>query len=390
MPRPRRGSSVGHAIARQRRGIDASPLWSPSQATAVSIRGARVLVWRGDIRTLRVGAIVNAANEGGLGCFRPDHVCVRAPRRDSHGKTIRVAAAAAARSHGKTIRVAAAAAARSHGKTIRVAAAAAARSHGKTIRVAAAAAARSHEKTIRVGRDPVRSRKRRARRREISRARRRETSPNTGRQPRPPRGGAAAPRRVRGRDGDAEKFALGGGPAHPHAGLPPAERRGPPRDGPARRDPGGNRTFRGAFERHGSQHRRGARRGYSEGSRTPPTIERKSSRDGRGPAVFAGRIAAPPRGATWMFRGQPNADEDRLPPTIERKSSPDGVVVFAGRIAAPPRSATWIFRGRPNAADDREEALTGWEWAQSRTKRRGVGVVPNVLSTNRPDPDLSC
>ena len=236
----------------------------------------------------------------------------------------------------------------SHGKTIRVAAAAAARSHGKTIRVAAAAAARSHGKTIRVGRDPVRSRKRRARRREISRARRRETSPNTGRQPRPPRGGAAAPRRVRGRDGDAEKFALGGGPAHPHAGLPPAERRGPPRDGPARRDPGGNRTFRGAFERHGSQHRRGTRRGYSEGSRTPPTIKRKSSRDGRGPAVFAGRIAAPPRGATWMFRG------------------------------------------RPNAADDREEALTGWEWAQSRTKRRGVGVVPNVLSTNRPDPDLSC
>ena len=32
----------------------------------------------------------------------------------------------------------------------------------------------------------------------------------------------------------------------------------------------------------------------------------------------AGRVAAPPRGATWIFRGRPTA-RDRRPPTIERK-----------------------------------------------------------------------
>mmetsp|Transcript_19188 Transcript_19188/g.60061 ORF Transcript_19188/g.60061 Transcript_19188/m.60061 type:complete len:288 (-) Transcript_19188:24-887(-) len=64
-------------------------------ATAVSIRGARVLVWRGDIRTLRVGAIVNAANEGGLGCFRPDHVCVDNLVHRAAGPRLRDACAAA-------------------------------------------------------------------------------------------------------------------------------------------------------------------------------------------------------------------------------------------------------------------------------------------------------
>ena len=39
-----------------------------------------------------------------------------------------------------------------------------------------------------------------------------------------------------------------------------------------------------------------------------------------------------------------------------------GPTVFAGRIAATPRGATWIFRGQLNegstAADDREEKLS--------------------------------
>jgi len=36
----------------------------------------RVVVWRGDITTLAVDAAVNAANDKGLGCFRPDHKCI--------------------------------------------------------------------------------------------------------------------------------------------------------------------------------------------------------------------------------------------------------------------------------------------------------------------------
>lgn len=36
----------------------------------------RMALWQGDITTLRIGAIVNAANEKGLGCFQPDHRCI--------------------------------------------------------------------------------------------------------------------------------------------------------------------------------------------------------------------------------------------------------------------------------------------------------------------------
>eukprot|EP00039_Didymoeca_costata_P008760 m.115955 g.115955 ORF g.115955 m.115955 type:complete len:281 (-) comp14220_c0_seq3:125-967(-) len=35
-----------------------------------------VLLWQGDITTLEVDAIVNAANDAGLGCFVPQHRCV--------------------------------------------------------------------------------------------------------------------------------------------------------------------------------------------------------------------------------------------------------------------------------------------------------------------------
>lgn len=33
-------------------------------------------LWRGDITRLRVGAIVNAANSGMTGCYRPNHACI--------------------------------------------------------------------------------------------------------------------------------------------------------------------------------------------------------------------------------------------------------------------------------------------------------------------------
>ena len=66
---------------------------------------------------------------------------------------------------------------------------------------------------------------------------------------------------------------------------------------------------------------------------------------------------------TWIFRGHPNARSR----TEDRRSRGRVIgwrAVFAGRIAATPRGVTWIFRGHSNArgagrrstaADDREE-----------------------------------
>ncbi len=39
-------------------------------------RDSRLVLWQGDITTLRCGAIVNAANSGLLGCFSPCHGCI--------------------------------------------------------------------------------------------------------------------------------------------------------------------------------------------------------------------------------------------------------------------------------------------------------------------------
>ena len=35
-----------------------------------------IILWQGDITTLKCDAIVNAGNKGGLGCFNPNHVCI--------------------------------------------------------------------------------------------------------------------------------------------------------------------------------------------------------------------------------------------------------------------------------------------------------------------------
>lgn len=36
----------------------------------------KICLWRGDITKLKIGAIVNAANSEGLGCFSPNHNCI--------------------------------------------------------------------------------------------------------------------------------------------------------------------------------------------------------------------------------------------------------------------------------------------------------------------------
>jgi len=42
----------------------------------LSVGATRLAVWRGDIRRLKIGAVVNAANDQGLGCFHPSHRCI--------------------------------------------------------------------------------------------------------------------------------------------------------------------------------------------------------------------------------------------------------------------------------------------------------------------------
>ena len=47
-----------------------------SDALPVSSRDRRLVLWRGDITTLKIDAIVNAANSALRGCFIPCHSCV--------------------------------------------------------------------------------------------------------------------------------------------------------------------------------------------------------------------------------------------------------------------------------------------------------------------------
>ena len=55
--------------------LEPSPEALPDAAW-FSIGETRLAVWRGDICRLGVGAVVNAANEAGLGCFQPAHRCI--------------------------------------------------------------------------------------------------------------------------------------------------------------------------------------------------------------------------------------------------------------------------------------------------------------------------
>ena len=44
--------------------------------TATTLSDRDIYLWRGDITTLKVGAIVNAANSGMTGCWQPCHSCI--------------------------------------------------------------------------------------------------------------------------------------------------------------------------------------------------------------------------------------------------------------------------------------------------------------------------
>ena len=46
---------------------------------ALAPADGEMYLWQGDIATLACDAIVNAANSGMLGCFRPLHTCINNP-----------------------------------------------------------------------------------------------------------------------------------------------------------------------------------------------------------------------------------------------------------------------------------------------------------------------
>ena len=54
------------------------------------IKNAKAVVWQGDITTLQVDAILNAANEKGLGCFEPSHRCIDNVIHRAAGPRLRV------------------------------------------------------------------------------------------------------------------------------------------------------------------------------------------------------------------------------------------------------------------------------------------------------------
>lgn len=80
------------------RAMDGLLQWELKQKTITNSRDLartgldhRMALWQGDITTLHVGAIVNAANTKGLGCFKPDHRCIDNIIHCAAGPALRVA-----------------------------------------------------------------------------------------------------------------------------------------------------------------------------------------------------------------------------------------------------------------------------------------------------------
>ena len=53
-------------------------------------KGSRICLWQGDITTLKIDAIVNAANSQGLGCFIPCHKCIDNAIHSASGVELRL------------------------------------------------------------------------------------------------------------------------------------------------------------------------------------------------------------------------------------------------------------------------------------------------------------
>lgn len=59
-------------------------------ASSIKFKGSQICLWQGDITTLKIGAIVNAANSQGLGCFIPCHKCIDNAIHSASGVRLRL------------------------------------------------------------------------------------------------------------------------------------------------------------------------------------------------------------------------------------------------------------------------------------------------------------
>lgn len=56
----------------------------------INYKNVDICLWKGDITTLKIGAIVNAANSQGLGCFIPCHKCIDNAIHSASGVQLRL------------------------------------------------------------------------------------------------------------------------------------------------------------------------------------------------------------------------------------------------------------------------------------------------------------
>ena len=56
----------------------------------IKYKGTQICLWQGDITTLKIDAIVNAANSQGLGCFIPCHKCIDNAIHSASGVELRL------------------------------------------------------------------------------------------------------------------------------------------------------------------------------------------------------------------------------------------------------------------------------------------------------------